>query len=230
MIGSVPKSLAGVTHYGDVEANFNQRDPSVCRLLRWMMSEVVSVRALNVNAPVFIVDVTHGGQLVQSSSPDRLVSSMSTEMGLPPCRAPSPSKYKGGSSRGVLGQARGQSPKVVNVGPKPNTGPKPDVGPKPRVEPKPNEGPKPDVGNARLKPNAGPKPKNSARDHAERCASDHAVTLSIRKKLMLVSLALEGRSALGPRLALPWRKGESRRRPAREGWHDSPIVRGGWLG
>ncbi|OWM65529.1 hypothetical protein CDL15_Pgr023799 [Punica granatum] len=67
MIGSVPKSLAGVTHYGDVEANFNQRDPSVCRLLRWMMSEVVSVRALNVNAPVFIVDVTHGQPSVHGS-------------------------------------------------------------------------------------------------------------------------------------------------------------------
>ncbi|OWM89282.1 hypothetical protein CDL15_Pgr008273 [Punica granatum] len=26
------------------------------------MSEVVSVQALNVNAPVFIVDVTHGGR------------------------------------------------------------------------------------------------------------------------------------------------------------------------
>ncbi|PKI71127.1 hypothetical protein CRG98_008495 [Punica granatum] len=28
----------------------------------WMMSEVVSVRALNANAPVFIVDVTRGGR------------------------------------------------------------------------------------------------------------------------------------------------------------------------
>ncbi|OWM77822.1 hypothetical protein CDL15_Pgr004516 [Punica granatum] len=28
----------------------------------WMMSEVVSVRALNANSPVFIVDVTRGGR------------------------------------------------------------------------------------------------------------------------------------------------------------------------
>ncbi|PKI70901.1 hypothetical protein CRG98_008696 [Punica granatum] len=50
MTESVPTSLAGGTHYGNLGANFNQGDPS-------MMSEVVSVRALNVNAPVFIVDV-----------------------------------------------------------------------------------------------------------------------------------------------------------------------------
>ncbi|OWM64661.1 hypothetical protein CDL15_Pgr012313 [Punica granatum] len=30
------------------------------------------------------------------------------------------------------GQMQGQSPKVVNVGPKPDAGPKPDVGPKPK--------------------------------------------------------------------------------------------------
>ncbi|PKI62731.1 hypothetical protein CRG98_016876 [Punica granatum] len=28
----------------------------------WMMSEVVSVQALNANAPVFIIDVTRGGR------------------------------------------------------------------------------------------------------------------------------------------------------------------------
>ncbi|PKI36652.1 hypothetical protein CRG98_042957 [Punica granatum] len=66
--------------------------------------------------------------------------------------------------------------------------------------------------------------------HTKRCVSEHAVTLSVKKKLALVSLAWEGRSALDPRLALPWRKGEGRRWPASEGWHDSPIVRGGWLG
>ncbi|PKI72274.1 hypothetical protein CRG98_007348 [Punica granatum] len=46
-----------------------------------------------------------------------------------------------------------------------------------------------------------------------------------RKKLLLVSLALEGGSALGPLLALPWRKGEGRRWSTREGWHDSPVIR-----
>ncbi|PKI37485.1 hypothetical protein CRG98_042147 [Punica granatum] len=69
-----------------------------------------------------------------------------------------------------------------------------------------------------------------ARGHAERCVSDHAVMLSVRKKLASVSLAWEGGSALRPRLALPWKKGEGRRWPAREGWHDSPVVRGGWQG
>ncbi|PKI67277.1 hypothetical protein CRG98_012349 [Punica granatum] len=53
---------------------------------------------------------------------------------------------------------------------------------------------------------------------AERCASDHAVTLYVRKKLVMVSLAWEGGSTLGPRLALPWRKGASRRCLAHEGW------------
>ncbi|PKI49533.1 hypothetical protein CRG98_030070 [Punica granatum] len=40
-----------------------------------------------------------------------------------------------------------------------------------------------------------------ARGHAKRYASEHAVTLSVRKKLALVSLGWEGRSALGPWLA-----------------------------
>ncbi|PKI58743.1 hypothetical protein CRG98_020863 [Punica granatum] len=69
-----------------------------------------------------------------------------------------------------------------------------------------------------------------ARGQVERCASNHALTLSVRKKLALVSLAWEGGSALGPRLALPWKKGEGRRWPTRESWHDSPVVRGGWPG
>ncbi|OWM68441.1 hypothetical protein CDL15_Pgr026985 [Punica granatum] len=65
--------------------------------------------------------------------------------------------------------------------------------------------------------------------HTERRASDHAVRLSVSKKLVSVSLAWEGGSALGPQLALPWRKGEGRRWPAREGCHDSPVMRGRWL-
>ncbi|PKI64285.1 hypothetical protein CRG98_015325 [Punica granatum] len=35
----------------------------------WMMSEVVSARALNTNAPVFIVDVTRGGTSMPSPFP-----------------------------------------------------------------------------------------------------------------------------------------------------------------
>ncbi|PKI63555.1 hypothetical protein CRG98_016073 [Punica granatum] len=56
------------------------------------------------------------------------------------------------------------------------------------------------------------------------------VALSVRKKLVLVSFAWEGGSALGPRLALSWKKGEGRKWPARKGRHDSPVVRGGWPG
>ncbi|OWM63743.1 hypothetical protein CDL15_Pgr006005 [Punica granatum] len=89
MTGSVRTLLAGVTHYGDLGANFKQGDPSVRRLPRlcwrelqsvmpqctslanahgrWMMSEMVPQRELNMNAPVLIVNVTRGGRLVQSS-------------------------------------------------------------------------------------------------------------------------------------------------------------------
>ncbi|PKI62532.1 hypothetical protein CRG98_017078 [Punica granatum] len=38
------------------------------------------------------------------------------------------------------------------------------------------------------------------------------------------------RLTLGPQLALPWRTGEGRKWPAREGWHDSPVMWGGWSG
>ncbi|PKI69593.1 hypothetical protein CRG98_010006 [Punica granatum] len=37
-------------------------------------------------------------------------------------------------------------------------------------------------------------------------------------------------SALRPRLALPWKKGEDRRWSTREGGLDSLVVRGGWSG
>ncbi|PKI63130.1 hypothetical protein CRG98_016462 [Punica granatum] len=83
-----------------VGANFSRGCPSVrhlpwlcCRELQlgmpqctslgnayrgWMMSEVVSVRALNANAPIFIVDVTRGGRFVQPSP--LTVSSTPTEV------------------------------------------------------------------------------------------------------------------------------------------------------
>ncbi|PKI60721.1 hypothetical protein CRG98_018882 [Punica granatum] len=54
--------------------------------------------------------------------------------------------------------------------------------------------------------------------------------LSVSKKLVSVSLTWEGGSALGPQLALSWRKGEGRRWSTREGWHDSPVMQGGWPG
>ncbi|OWM76972.1 hypothetical protein CDL15_Pgr011697 [Punica granatum] len=54
--------------------------------------------------------------------------------------------------------------------------------------------------------------------------------LSVNKKLVSVSLTWESGSALGPQLALPWRKGEGLKWSTREGWHDSPVMRGGWPG
>ncbi|OWM66957.1 hypothetical protein CDL15_Pgr022313 [Punica granatum] len=56
------------------------------------------------------------------------------------------------------------------------------------------------------------------------------MTLSVRKKLALVSLAWEGGSTLGPRLALPWRKGEGWKWSTHEGGHESLVVQGGWPG
>ncbi|PKI48967.1 hypothetical protein CRG98_030634 [Punica granatum] len=122
-----------------------------------------------------------------------------------------------------------QKPDTVNAGPEPDARPKPNTV---NVGPEPDAGPKPNAVNVGLEPDAGPKPdagskpnavnacsirrykrckSKDAWGHAERCASDHAIMLSVRKKLLLVSLALEGGSALGPRLALPWRKGEGRK-------------------
>ncbi|PKI71112.1 hypothetical protein CRG98_008480 [Punica granatum] len=61
-----------------VVANFNRGCPSVRRFGNAhrgrMMSKVVSVWMMNVNAPVFIVNVTRGGRLVQLSSPIVLVA------------------------------------------------------------------------------------------------------------------------------------------------------------
>ncbi|OWM63995.1 hypothetical protein CDL15_Pgr006365 [Punica granatum] len=67
MTRSVPTSLAGVTHYGDLGANFNQGGPSVRRLPRlcWRelqpgmpqctsLAEVVLVRTSTGDAPVYV--------------------------------------------------------------------------------------------------------------------------------------------------------------------------------
>ncbi|PKI73201.1 hypothetical protein CRG98_006399 [Punica granatum] len=99
----------------------------------------------------------------------------------------------------------GPKPDAVNAGPEPDARSEPDVGPEPNAVnagSKPDGGPKP---KSRLKPNAGPKPNSGAE---ARCSG----------------------SALGPQLALPWRKGEDRGWSTREGRHDSPVMRGGWPG
>ncbi|PKI57883.1 hypothetical protein CRG98_021722 [Punica granatum] len=149
---------------------------------------------------------------------------------------------------------------MVNAGPKPdavNMGPEPDAGLKPDVGQKPKSGAEARCGaKARCrKCGAGARCRAGARcskcgagarcragtrcragapcnawGHAKRCASDHAVMVSVSKKLVSVSLTCEGGSALGLQLALPWRKGEDRRWSTREGWHDSPVMRGGWSG
>ncbi|OWM89174.1 hypothetical protein CDL15_Pgr023455 [Punica granatum] len=102
MTRSVPTSLGGVTHYGDLGANFNQGGPSVRRLPRlcwrelqpgmpqctslgnafrgWMMSEVVSVQALNANALVFYRRCDSWWAVCATVAPGRLMSSMSIEM------------------------------------------------------------------------------------------------------------------------------------------------------
>ncbi|PKI47011.1 hypothetical protein CRG98_032596 [Punica granatum] len=82
----------------------------------------------------------------------------------------------------------GRSPKTVNAGPRPDAGPKPDEGPEP------DAGPKPDVVNAYSIRKCKRCKSKDAWGHAERCASDHAVTLSVSKKLVSVSLTWEGGS------------------------------------
>ncbi|OWM78093.1 hypothetical protein CDL15_Pgr018662 [Punica granatum] len=115
---------------------------------------------------------------------------------------------------------KGQSPKAVNVRPKPNIGLKPNAvnaGPEPNAvnaEPEPDAGSKPNAVNARPEPdavNAGPEP-----NAVNAC--------SIRKCKKCKN------KALGPRLVLPWRKGEGREWPARKSGHDSPDVQGWWPG
>ncbi|OWM82804.1 hypothetical protein CDL15_Pgr022800 [Punica granatum] len=59
---------------GRVVASFNRGCPSVRRLDGRMIFEVVSVGMMNVNAPIFIVNVTCGGRLVQLSSSIMLVA------------------------------------------------------------------------------------------------------------------------------------------------------------
>ncbi|OWM82850.1 hypothetical protein CDL15_Pgr029211 [Punica granatum] len=49
MTGRVPTSLAGVTHYGDLEANFNQGDPNVRHLTRLLLA-----RTSTMDAPVYV--------------------------------------------------------------------------------------------------------------------------------------------------------------------------------
>ncbi|PKI75872.1 hypothetical protein CRG98_003787 [Punica granatum] len=122
----------------------------------------------------------------------------------------------------------GRSPKAVNAGPKPDAWLKPDAGPKPYAGLKPNAinvGP---IGKCKKCKTKGCLLVVDFLQWEKETMKEHELFRISMKKLMLVSLALEGGSAFGPRLALPWRKGEGRKCPTREGWLDSPVVQG-WV-
>ncbi|OWM72776.1 hypothetical protein CDL15_Pgr024828 [Punica granatum] len=134
----------------------------------------------------------------------------------------------------------GPKPDAVNAGPEPDARSEPDVGPEPNAVnagSKPDGGPKP---KSRLKPNAGPKPNSGAEARCSYLLIENF--LQWEKKTMkeheLFRISMQecreanwpGGSALGPQLALPWRKGEDRGWSTREGRHDSPVMRGGWPG
>ncbi|OWM72757.1 hypothetical protein CDL15_Pgr024809 [Punica granatum] len=142
---------------------------------------------------------------------------------------------------------QGQNPNAVNVGPELDIGPEPKsgaealcskCGPEPDAGPKPNAvnagqkldaGPKPNSVNAGLKPDAEPKPNaiNAGPEPDAGPKPNVVNACSIRK---CKKCKCKGGSALGPQLALPWRKGEDRGWSTRKGWHNSPVVRGGWPG
>ncbi|PKI39016.1 hypothetical protein CRG98_040582 [Punica granatum] len=112
-----------------------------------------------------------------------------------------------------------------------------DAGPKPNAV---NEGSKPNVVNARPKPDAEPKPKSRAETQcgAEaqyspyRGGREKAVGgLPAKVGTTRRSGGVSGRDGLGfwsQRISL-WRS-EDHGWSTREGWHNSPVVRGGWPG
>ncbi|PKI74144.1 hypothetical protein CRG98_005473 [Punica granatum] len=125
----------------------------------------------------------------------------------------------------------GRGPKAVNAGPRPDAGPKPnavnagpelDAGPEPDARPKPNvvnAGPKPDAINAGPKPNAGPELDVGPKPNAVNAGPepDAGPELDAGPKPNAVN-------------ACSIRKCEDRGWSTREGRHNSPVVRGGWLG
>ncbi|PKI65841.1 hypothetical protein CRG98_013745 [Punica granatum] len=180
------------------------------------------------------------------------------DAGLKPNARPKPNAVNAGPKSNVVNA--GSKSNAVNVGPESDAGPKPIVvnaGLKPDAEPKVgpnlNAGPKPDVVNAGLIGKCKNCESKDAQGLAEICAFDHAVMLSVSKKLVSVSLTWEevktagglpaivgitrlscgvgGRDELGfwsQHISL-WGS-EDCGWSTREGWHNSPIVRGGWPG
>ncbi|PKI50871.1 hypothetical protein CRG98_028734 [Punica granatum] len=123
MTMSIPTSLDGVTHYGNLEVNFNRGGPSVRRL-----SSCVGTNFTG-DAPVYVawkclswVDDVRGGLGVNV---ERECSGLHRRCDSCKCR--DGARYRAGAD-------------AVNAGPEPDEGPKPNVvnaGPKPDAEPKP---------------------------------------------------------------------------------------------
>ncbi|PKI48975.1 hypothetical protein CRG98_030642 [Punica granatum] len=202
MTRSVPTSFDGVTHYGDLGMNFNQGGPS-CEL-QPRMPQCTSLE--NAYRGWMMSEVV----LVQALNANAPVVIVDVTRGWRPMLGRNPNAVNAGLELDA-----------VNAGLESDAGPKLNVvnaGPKPDAEPKPKN---------KAEAQCGAEARYNAWGHGKRRASNHTVTLSVSKKLVSVSLAWEGGSILGPQLALPWRKGEGRRWPAREGWQ---VMWGGWPG
>ncbi|PKI48649.1 hypothetical protein CRG98_030977 [Punica granatum] len=99
-----------------------------------------------------------------------------------------------------------------------------------RLGPKPDVGPKPDAVNARPKPDVVGRPSvHSSPCHGGRVKA--AGGLPAKVSTTRRSCEVGGRDGLSfwSQRISPWRS-ENRGWSTREGWHDSPVVRGGWSG
>ncbi|PKI77674.1 hypothetical protein CRG98_001904 [Punica granatum] len=82
MTGGVRTSLAGVTHYGDLGANFNQGDPSVAKKRSSWVDDARGDLGASVEreCPNLHCRCDPSWVACVIVPPDRLASSMSTEM------------------------------------------------------------------------------------------------------------------------------------------------------
>ncbi|PKI67601.1 hypothetical protein CRG98_012024 [Punica granatum] len=149
----------------------------------------------------------------------------------------------------------GRGSKAVNAGPRPDAGPKPKSGaeaqkwgrspmqgqnPKVNAELEPDVRPKPNAVNARLEPYTGSEPDVGSEPNAVGRPSVHSSScrggrvkaasgLPAKVGTTCLSCGVGGRDGLGlwsQHISL-WRS-EDRGWSTCEGWHDSPVVRGGW--
>ncbi|PKI75877.1 hypothetical protein CRG98_003792 [Punica granatum] len=135
MARSVPTSLAGVTHYGDLGVNFNQGSPV------YVTCRGCASANFNRGCPSCV--------LVKDHKEDDVLDDCAVE-------------YAGQNPNAVnVGpepDAR-TKPNAVNAGPKPDARTKPNAV---NAGPEPDAGLKPNVVNARPKPDAELKPKSRA--------------------------------------------------------------------